>query len=608
MAGVQSHRLSEEYASSMKHSITYFMWGYQPHFRISFQSQAEKVLELIAPDLRPEALLVGVHLSMGDGFDVCVEPEDGKWPISLFDGVASRIDELYGAHPNQQIFYGDAPSNQEKPRLMRADATRDAIQERLARFDGEHGTISFCGLPGRVENANVGEYAVVPVLQFDLATFERYRPLKRDIVGEGYNSFPVTRGLVDAAIAILLDDATREFLHDEPGRALNVQFQRDPTDILRAAGRQLMYRAGWVNRDVFGVHGLFETCTTISSMRHERAESVGGLILAPSDHPSLSSVVRFEKSVPLRTSNWARKILELASKDLYLLCDTVNVYGLGKVGAYDPAREDLFVVAFTGFHTWDLRHADQTLMRTKFGVPSLPAPRFERSRFVANARQMFGEMTTEDAENIWTIVEAAAEQKKGTMVVIASNAAGEAKRLATQATSIVPQLLTPALVQQLTKIDGAVLLDSHGVCHAIGVILDGQATTEGDPARGARYNSAIRYVTSAAGKALAVIISEDGSFDVRPLLPPRVRRSDVSTAVAELHEMVEQREWKNLPNLRRRLDQYRFYLDAEQCASVNADLAALERLVIAAGELWIVMQSCAPAPQMHDGYFIVDAT
>ena len=48
------------------------------------------------------------------------------------------------------------------------------------------------------------------------------------------------------------------------------------------------------------------------------------------------------------------------------------------------------------------------------------------------------------------------------------------------------------------------------------VILDGQATTHGDPARGARFNSAVRYVTSAAGKALAVVVSENGFFDVLP--------------------------------------------------------------------------------------------
>jgi hypothetical protein len=45
----------------------------------------------------------------------------------------------------------------------------------------------------------------------------------------------------------------------------------------------------------------------------------------------------------------------------------------------------------------------------------------------------------------------------------------------------------------LTDIDGAVRLDVQGICHAIGVILDGrvseQGTLVGNRGRGARYNS-----------------------------------------------------------------------------------------------------------------------
>ena len=122
----------------------------------------------------------------------------------------------------------------------------DAVQERLDQFDREHGTISFCGLPGHVKSGEVGEYAVIPVLQFNRATFERYRPLTKEWIGDGYNIFHVAPGLVDAVIEVLLQDATREFLHDEPGRALNAQFRRAPIDILRAAGRELMHHVGWV--------------------------------------------------------------------------------------------------------------------------------------------------------------------------------------------------------------------------------------------------------------------------------------------------------------------------------------------------------------------------
>lgn len=66
----------------------------------------------------------------------------------------------------------------------------------------------------------------------------------------------------------------------------------------------------------------------------------------------------------------------------------------------------------------------------------------------------------------------------------------------------------------MSRIDGAVLACPNGVCHAIGVILDGQADPGCTPARGSRYNSALRYVV---GKPrLAVVVSEDRTVDVIP--------------------------------------------------------------------------------------------
>ena len=46
------------------------------------------------------------------------------------------------------------------------------------------------------------------------------------------------------------------------------------------------------------------------------------------------------------------------------------------------------------------------------------------------------------------------------------------------------------------------------------MILDGRASGRGDSARGARYNSALRYVESSDHPCLAVVVSEDGLVDV----------------------------------------------------------------------------------------------
>jgi glycosidase len=89
----------------------------------------------------------------------------------------------------------------------------------------------------------------------------------------------------------------------------------------------------------------------------------------------------------------------------------------------------------------------------------------------------------------------------------------EATRLKGQSTAIQPLLGDDQLVKSFSAVDGAILMDPAGTVHAFGVIHDGKASERGTPARGARYNSSIRYVDSADHKVLALVVSEDGHVD-----------------------------------------------------------------------------------------------
>lgn len=76
-------------------------------------------------------------------------------------------------------------------------------------------------------------------------------------------------------------------------------------------------------------------------------------------------------------------------------------------------------------------------------------------------------------------------------------------------------VLDEKLIQQISSIDGAVLMDTNQNVYAYGVVLDGNAGIKGEPSRGARYNCSYKYIASLSSreiavKALAVIISEDG--------------------------------------------------------------------------------------------------
>jgi hypothetical protein len=104
------------------------------------------------------------------------------------------------------------------------------------------------------------------------------------------------------------------------------------------------------------------------------------------------------------------------------------------------------------------------------------------------------------------------------MLVISERAADadEAGRLASQAIPIDPAKLDDGIVARVTGIDGSVLVDPTGYCHAIGVILDGTATSEGDRSRGARYNSAVKYLASTDAATVIRLVSEDGMLNLLP--------------------------------------------------------------------------------------------
>src|SRR4029079_4593914 len=91
------------------------------------------------------------------------------------------------------------------------------------------------------------------------------------------------------------------------------------------------------------------------------------------------------------------------------------------------------------------------------------------------------------------------------------------------------------------RVDGSVRLGTDARCHAFGVILDGIAEAGGDPARGSRFNSAVRYQRTGP-PALVIVVSDDGTIDVIPNLRPRVRREDVDTAVRGFESICEQTE------------------------------------------------------------------
>ena len=186
----------------------------------------------------------------------------------------------------------------------------------------------------------------------------------------------------------------------------------------------------------------------------------------------------------------------------------------------------------------------------------------------------------------------------GSALVTAHDAEEEAQRLQRQGARVAPTRLTPELFRQVISIDGAILVDPRGDCHAVGVILDGGARPECTPARGSRYNSAVRYVYSCDTPRLAVVVSDDRTVDVVPLLHPRIKLSAIRNAIDKLEfsSKDDYHEWINW------LDQHRFYLDRDHCDRVNAALERIGQETREVGEFQIVYNEFIPDPNFNESY------
>lgn len=470
--------------------INLFMWAYQPHFRSQFELHANRVMEeLGVPVAGIECLLVGARRPDHDNLnDVCIEPEDGKWPVTLFDGLLESIKAEVDAHPLRNIRYGDQPSTRDKPENIRRDSVRKAVQKALVEYDSGHGVQSFTGRP-----APLDDYYVVPVLQVPTSVFERFRPLPKPVLD---GSLSGHASLIHAALAQILNEAHDELLRPNPG-SRSLLPSRPPAEIARQAAGSFMHTPAIALRArVFSGSALFDRLNMISSLMYEGAQGTGRLLLTNPDSGSVDLTLTLVEAVPFREPRWARKTLEMASGQTSLVADCEKIFGLGHLASgVDPwTTQDVFLIEFLDHYHWRLSCGEEVLLISEYGTPSLPQEPFPTERLADTFQRLFPDAQPSDVARFKGLFQVALQAGHGSTLVVAEDAEQEAHRLQQQGARVTPTRLTPELFRQVSSIDGAILVDPSSNCHAIGVILDGAAAPECTPARGSRYNSAIRYV------------------------------------------------------------------------------------------------------------------
>ncbi|MFJ6517858.1 hypothetical protein ACIQJ4_06250 [Streptomyces filamentosus] len=576
-----------------KRYIEQFIWGYQEHFRGSLDTQLERVLKSIGFDHEAQSFLIGFQVSGSSPFPICLEQGEQLYCPEDFSHVQGLADEKYETHPERHVLHSHQIAHERFHKRLRDRMRAEAIESALIGLKGSEDSAFFVG-----NSVRVGDYEVHIVVSTDAEAVTAVPQISTT----ARDRMTVLPSLFHAVTWEVVNRASRELHMPDPGSMLDA-LNASAEEVVRSATetllRTILYCTGyWFASDF---HSLMNG---LSALPYEGRPGSGRLVLAEAGNPSIKVSIKLTEPVQSRDTPAIRKLLEASGSEVDVLSDGEYVYGLGVITpAYDPQTESIFVVTFQGRGVWELSHAGVPLIAVRDGISSLPRHVLDENYLIDLCDRLFPDG---ESDALLRAARAIGRHRHGAMLVVSIDAENEARRLSPQSWAIDPAILPDDLLTQLTDMDGAVLLDPKGKCHAIGVILDGIAKGKGDPARGSRMNNAVRYLGSAPPPAIVVVYSADGGIDILPRLHPRVSKDAVECVVSEYLEIASQRP----PALRRihrawkRVEPYEFYLSDKQCEALNRARKDVQAWRMQNNHLCIEEPALKPHPEMSDDYWL----
>lgn len=543
------------------------MWGYQHLFAAHAKYEADRVFKALDKRHEPKILLVGLlEDKLADRYSVCLEPEECGVNIESFNQIDDFAKTLLQLDGESRIHQSHPVAQTNQDRRLVYKSYRNGILEILKKECAFEDIENFVSYPTKVEG-----YQVFVVLQLRKSIINAHYSLTKTHIDE---RFEISTSFTQSIIHEYLNMCRESLYQPDPGTGL---LNRTTAEIYRLAGQHFMNTVGQAG-DLMGAYSLYEACNTISSLKYEGADGIGRMLIANKSHKNIRMILELATPIQLRDHRKVRKFLEVADNNSYIISDSEMIYGLGEIaGKYNPKDESLYEISFLNHYQWEVSHDTNVMMTVSYNQPSLPHEKIDKDKFELDIVRIFKNISKKDVQFLWELIAVAIEQPHGTMLVITENAKKEAKRLNNQCFQVAPIRLGKEYFKSVTAIDGAVLLDPQGCCYAIGVILDGKATLDGDSSRGARYNSALRYLKSVKKATLIAIISEDGIINLIPDLKPQIKHSLIEQMIFRLTELeklaIDKKEFYTCLDF---FKENAFYLSQKECDIVNNTKKSIE--------------------------------
>ena len=568
--------------------IDHFLWTFQMDFRRNFDYHAEQAFKQIGIAVDPRSMLVGFDETAQERHPICVEPEDGPFDSADFEDVMGASAELYALDEDRNSIVTvegqQALSDSRSLDKVRRKALLNVLNASKREGDRRY----FIG-SSRVING----YRVFPVLSVLESRWSQIPVLPGfDDRMRIANSFPE-----ELAYRLVESAATSLAVGDHP-HALVTAGPEVSSDLVRLSASAFIdsipYRLDGMPSDLL-VH-----LDAIAATPYEGRPAVGRIRFL-SQKSQYLPLLQFGAAVRLSKTRQARKVLEMSDTDHHLVSDGERVVGL----AQSDLAPDAFEVWFSGRGVWTLVHGGVDLLRSVNGRATLPAPPLDKSLLLDNYLRLFPEHDESGFESIWVLAQTAAKQEHGTMLVIHRRAEEEARRLGGQAIPLTAGPLSSDALAAATSIDGAVLVSPDGSCHAIGVILDGLAGTAGDAARGARFNSGIRYASSHRGDCLVIVVSEDGSIESVPQPHRRVTRAFIRGVLGDVVAASSgEVDFESFHRLEARAEAHAFYFGESQLDELHAARERVEDFRWKHSSLRVGSTRLLTNEWMDDSYFM----